>query len=213
MPREWPWARTTCRESTNVGLRIEKRDRDWYFREMVQSAIEHQHLSTGELTSFYVVNLLCAFVQPDRRRGSDITFDEALAKRLSRALDSGGAEQRLELKRLGDVSLFVAGFFSDSFRRRLVDVDYYMSLGGNAYSSLSRYEEESFAEVFGELGEKFGAFVEVLSEVSERSGLASSTDLLRLYEKWLRTGGRRSGQLLVEHGIVPNASIGNRFIQ
>jgi hypothetical protein len=49
--------------------------------------------------------------------------------------------------------------------------------------------------------------------VSERSALTSNADLLRLYERWLRTGSRRDSQLLVERGIVPNASIGSRFVQ
>jgi hypothetical protein len=53
----------------------------------------------------------------------------------------------------------------------------------------------------------------VLSEVSERTFCASNADLLRLYEKWLKTGSRRSGQLLVERGVVPNASITTTRIQ
>ena len=52
----------------------------------------------------------------------------------------------------------------------------------------------------------FNGFVDVLTEVSERTSCSSNTDLLRLYEKWLKTGSRRSGQLLVERGVVPNAS-------
>jgi hypothetical protein len=43
--------------------------------------------------------------------------------------------------------------------------------------------------------------------------VASSSDLLRLYEKWLRTGSSRDGQKLVGRGIVPNTSIGKRFLQ
>jgi len=43
--------------------------------------------------------------------------------------------------------------------------------------------------------------------------VTSSADLLRLYEKWLRTGSSRDGKKLVDRGIVPNASIGKRFIQ
>ena len=61
--------------------------------------------------------------------------------------------------------------------------------------------------VFGELSEKFVGFVDVLNEVSERTSCSSNADLLRLYEKWLKTGSPRSGQLLVERGVVPNASI------
>jgi hypothetical protein len=97
--------------------------------------------------------------------------------------------------------------------RKLVDVDYYATLGGYAYESLSRFESDTFAPVFAELAGSFLAFVDVLSEVSERCAMTTNTDLLRLYEKWLRTGSRRNGQLLVERGIVPNSSIGNRFMQ
>ena len=59
----------------------------------------------------------------------------------------------------------------------------------------------------------FAGFVDVLSEVSERTSCVSNADLLRLYEKWLKTGSRRSGQLLVERGVVPNSSITSMRIQ
>jgi hypothetical protein len=41
----------------------------------------------------------------------------------------------------------------------------------------------------------------------------SNNDVLRLYEKWLRTHSRRDGELLVERGIVPNASVRQKFVQ
>jgi hypothetical protein len=180
-----------------------------YFKKQVEAALEHQHLDAGELTSYYVVRLLADFAA---RRRRDIS-DQPLAVRLARAAASGGTEWRSGLREVGDVALFVAGFFSDSLNRKIVDLDYYIALGGYAYGSLSRQEEETFAEAYGELSEKFVAFVDVLSEVSEQSGLAPNSDLLRLYEKWLRTGGRRDGARLVERGIVPNRSIGSRFVQ
>jgi hypothetical protein len=67
--------------------------------------------------------------------------------------------------------------------------------------------------VFAELGDKFVGFVDVLSEVSERTACSSNGDLLRLYEKWLKTGSRRAGQLLVERGVVPNASVRSTRVQ
>lgn len=178
-----------------------------YFKDLVDGALARQRISAGELTAFYVVQLLASFLQ---RRADD---DEPLALKLARALDAAGAEQRNSLKQIGDVSLFVAGFFADSLRRKLVDVDYYAAIGGYAYSTLSRYETDTFSPVFAELSENFGSFVDVLSEVSERSCCASNTDLLRLYEKWVKTGSRRGGQLLVERGVVPNASIRMNRIQ
>jgi len=53
----------------------------------------------------------------------------------------------------------------------------------------------------------------VLAEVSERTSCVSNADLLRLYEKWLKTGSPRSGQLLVERGVVPNMSIRSTRVQ
>jgi hypothetical protein len=55
--------------------------------------------------------------------------------------------------------------------------------------------------------------MDVLADVSERTAIHSSADLLRLYEKWLRTGSSRDGRKLVDSGIVPNVAIAKRFIQ
>jgi hypothetical protein len=172
-----------------------------YFRTLVDRALDHQGVRATELTSCYVVNLLAAFLQ------RPIGDDAPLAMQLAKALESGGTEQRNTLRHIGDASLFVSGFFADSLRRKLVDVDYYVQIGGFAYGALSRQESATLASVFAELADKFVGFVDVLSEVSERTSCASNADLLRLYEKWLKTGSPRSGQLLVERGVVPNASI------
>ena len=182
-----------------------------YFKELVDSALARQHVEAGDLTAYYLVNLLCQYVRPDARAaGAD---EEPLAIQLTRALQTGGSEQRVRLRSLGDFSLFMSGFFSDSLRRRTIDVDYYVSMGEYAYGSLSRRDEDTFAEVFGELARKFVGYMDVLADVSERTAVTSSADLLRLYEKWLRTGSSRDGKKLVDRGIVPNASIGKRFIQ
>jgi hypothetical protein len=182
-----------------------------YFKELVDSALARQHIQAGDLTAYYLVNLLCQFVRPDARTNDLDT--EPLALRLTRALQTGGSEQRARLRSLGDFSLFMSGFFSDSLRRRTIDVDYYVSMGEYAYGSLSRRDEDAFAEVFGELARKFVGYMDVLADISERTAITSSADLLRLYEKWLRTGSSRDGKKLIDRGIVPNVSIGKRFIQ
>jgi hypothetical protein len=182
-----------------------------YFRELVESAMQRQKVAARELTSFYVVNMLTGFIHLDRSAGAD---DQPLAVTFAKALQAAAIAQRDGLRKVGDLSLFISGFFSDSLNRGLVDVDYYIQLGGSAYGSLARQTPgDTFGDVFDELSEKFSNFVDVLTEVSERTSLTSNTDLLRLYEKWLRTGSRRSGDLLAARGIVPNGSVGSRFIQ
>ncbi len=180
-----------------------------YFKELVDGALAHQRIEAQELTTFYIVHLLAGFLQ----RSDDAGDDAPLALRLARAMETGGARQRAGLKQVGDMSLFVSGFFSDSFARKLVDVDYYAQIGGFAYSVLSRFETDTWSPVFAELADNFTGFVDVLSEVSERTSCASNADLLRLYEKWLKTGSRRSGELLAERGVVPNASIRGSRVQ
>jgi len=182
-----------------------------YFKELVETAMEHQHVAVHDLTSFYLVNLLTGFVHFDR--SSPAVGDEPLGIRLARALQAGGPAQRTGLREVGDLSLFISGFFSDSLTRSLVDVDYYIQLGECAYGSLARRGDVALGDVFDELAGKFSAFVDVLGEVSERSALSSNSDVLRLYEKWVRTRSRRSGDLLVERGIVPNCSVSSRLIQ
>jgi hypothetical protein len=181
-----------------------------YFKELVDSALARQHVEAADLTAYYLVNLLCQYVRPEARSAG---IEEPLAIQLGRALQTGGSEQRMRLRSLGDFSLFMSGFFSDSLRRRTADVDYYVSMGEYAYGSLSRRDEDAFSEVFGELSSKFVGYMDVLADVSERTAVTSSADLLRLYEKWLRTGSSRDGKKLVDRGIVPNASIGKRFLQ
>lgn len=184
-----------------------------YFKTLIESALSRQHLQATELTSYYLVDLLCRFVRPDQRIPFYDAREEPLALRLGRALESGGLEQRARLRNVGDISLFMSGFFPDSFRRRLVDVDYYVSMGEYAYASLARRDEDAFGEVFLELARKFVGFTDVLADVSEQTSGASSSDVLRTYEKWLRTGSVREGQKLVDRGILPNGSIGSKFIQ
>jgi hypothetical protein len=179
-----------------------------YFKQLVDEALAHQRIAAQELTAFYVVQLLAGYLQQPEEDSA-----EPLAFKLARALEGGGFQRRTTLRQIGDTSLFVSGFFSDSLRRKLVDVDYYVSIGGCAYNALSRQETDALSPVFAELADKFVGFVDVLSEVSERSACSSNSDLLRLYEKWLKTGSTHSGQLLIERGVVPNASIKKTSIQ
>jgi hypothetical protein len=184
-----------------------------FFKELVVEAMTERRLEADHLTEFYLVNLLCQYVRLDST--AEAAEDGTpLALRLGRALESAGSEQRARLRSLGDFSLFTSGFFPDSLRRSVVDVDYYKSMGEYAYGSLSRDDRDAFAGVFGELARKFVGFMDVLSHISERTAMVPrDVDVMRLYEKWLRTGSPRDAERLVERGLLPNRSIGKRFYQ
>ena len=175
-----------------------------YFREAVSKAIKSQRLDTSELTEFYLVNLLSEFA-----RGP--LPDHPLAIKMCEGLAATPASRAQKLREVGDTSLFVSGFFPDSLNRSLVDVDYYIGMGEVAYGHLSRMTRgaDSFTQVFCELSDKFTRFVAVLGEIAQSSeATGSPVDVLRLYEKYLKTGSeavldklRRRG-FLVKKGTV-----------
>jgi hypothetical protein len=119
------------------------------------------------------------------------------------------------LQRLGDVSLFIAGFFARSFARKLIDVDYHIAMGGRAYATLSdtmsRGRSRVLGTVFGELAQKFQPMVDALNELSESAYTHSDKDILRLYEIWMKTGSRRCYDILRRLGVDPTSSGGTAF--
>src|SRR5580700_6670883 len=89
-----------------------------FFRDALQSAFAKQHLSVEDQTEHYVVNLLTLFARSEAlyERTPSGTRLKPLAVMLSEALEAPSAQDRHRgLQRLGDVSLFIAGFFAQSF--------------------------------------------------------------------------------------------------
>lgn len=189
-----------------------------FFRDEVSVASETLGVQLAELVEFYLVNLLCDF---SKRETSPTLGDEPLALIYKKAIEAApGGQREVHFKELGDISLYVAGFFSESIERSLVDIDYYISMGGNAYGALSELvgkqrRGETFAELYGDLSEAFPLLVDVLGEVRSRSLInpSSDKDLLRLYDRWQRTKSERIGRLLSEAGLVPADTDSTEYIQ
>ena len=182
-----------------------------FFRDAFHAASEHQRLDIDESAEQYVVNLLTMFSRADAlyEKTAEGLRIRPLAHMLADALDapSPAARQR-GLQRLGDVSLFVAGFFARSFARKLIDIDYHIAMGGNAYSSLADTMQRStsgrgIAAIYAQLAQKFQRLVDALNEVSEMSYRHSDADILRLYEIWMKTGSARAHGLLNKLGVQP----------
>jgi hypothetical protein len=158
-----------------------------------------------------VVNLLTMFSRADAlyENTPDGLRIRPLAHMLADALEAPNAAARQRcLQRLGDVSLFIAGFFARSFARKLIDIDYHIAMGGNAYSSLADTMNRTssgrcVASVYAQLAQKFQRLVDALNEVSEMSYRHSDADILRLYEIWMKTGSRRAHGLLRQLGVQP----------
>jgi hypothetical protein len=186
-----------------------------YFKDALHGALESQRLSVEDQTEHYVVNLLTLFSRSEAlfERTAEGPRLKPLVVMLSEALEARCAGDRnRNLQRLGDVSLFVAGFFAQSFARKLIDIDYHIAMGGRAYGvlaeTLSRGKGRVLGGVFAELSEKFQPMVDALNELAETAYAHSDKDILRLYEIWLKTGSQRSYAILKRLGVDPTAAAG-----
>jgi hypothetical protein len=171
-----------------------------FFHDEIDRAFRDRGLRPGTLVEHYVVQLLAAYAAQG-------IPDAPLALKLADAVSAAPQERRRHLREIGDTSLFVSGFWADSLADRIVDVDYYIDMGGTAYGELARggsgWTGDPFGVVFGELAENFVRFVEVLALVSQRtSHPASNGDVLRLYRRWQRTGSRAAAASLAALGVV-----------
>jgi len=191
-----------------------------FFRQVISLALENQRATVQQATELYLANLLGGFVQTTsllEREEDGTLHQKPLALLLKSALDAEETAQRARLlRRLGDTSLFISGMFGECLNRGAVHVDYYIEMGGRAYDALGDVAARRGRErsLWNELSEKFSKLVEVLNEVAERTLLNSDTGLMRLYEKWMKTGNARVGVLLREQGVPAIVGApGKRFIQ
>lgn len=190
----------------------------FYFHELVSGALQHQKLKADEHISFYLVNLLSHFTQSENIQRREDGEEMPLAILFCQAQNESPEVKVRLLRYLGDFSLLISGFFQDSLSRKIVDIDYYMSMGGAAYSQLStlnvfKRQQNLSAQLFGELAGGFVKWVDVISEVSEASHINSHQNLLRLYEKWVKTGSHRLKDLLSRQGVFPIEGLKGDFIQ
>lgn len=187
-----------------------------YFRTSIEGVISEQRVDVNPHATHYVVNLLTLFSRSEELYDDDgEKFGlKPLALMLADATDAPSVEERNHsLQRIGDVALFISGFFADSLATHAVDLDYYIHMGGSAYNSLSEgvrgtFRGKAFADTYRELAAKFQVLVDVLNEVRDRERQESDVDLLRTYSVWHKTGSKRAENLLRLHGVVPIISGG-----
>jgi hypothetical protein len=180
-----------------------------FFHEVVEDAIKARRVEATEGATRYLVAVLADFAHPDRR--AEEALEGPLTLLLDEALHVPDAAERFErLRVLGDGVLYGCGFFGEAFEARGVDTKYLHQLGTRAYgaasSMLRASQQEDGPDLFGELAEKFGVFVDVVAEVSDATiamGTESPKGLLKMYERWLRTGSERLACALTSRGMMP----------
>jgi len=169
-----------------------------FFHEAVTSALKSTQVEAGDATEFYLVNLLVEFTKAPR------VDDEPLALKMAHASGAPPEERVRALREIGDTTLYVTGFFGDSLAHKLIDADYYISMGGSAYGQLSRggVAPQVLRDAWSELSDKFRKYVEVLNEVRASTNVTGGSNVLRLCEEWVKTGSDWLEKRLRASGVV-----------
>lgn len=182
-----------------------------YFRERLLASLGRHEVRIEDTTEWYLVQLLAGYAErADRGFGRPFVF--ALAE----ALEAADVTERLRLFRdLGDSALYACGFFSDHLSKRGVTKEYAVTMGARAYSNAEDLAAQSFfgadmpfADVYGELAEQFEPLTRVFDEIRESTTLRTPQDIIRLYDRWRKTGSPLLAERLREQGVYPQTSTG-----
>ena len=177
-----------------------------FFKSLLDEALGQTGLNVAEVTEFYLANLLTEFAAADRlfaptQPGGE---EEPLAVLYHRAQAADREDRIRLLRRLGDVSLYKAGFFASALRESVVGQGYTIEMGSAAYAQVATMARGGFAHVYAELGRKFRPLVDVLEGIAARSAARSSpAGALRVYESWRRSGSDTLESVLVDAGLLP----------
>jgi hypothetical protein len=188
-----------------------------YFQEVISDAIRARQVEATGAAESYLVSLLCSFTHPDEAAGAG--FDRPLTFLLQDALETTGAERFRRLRTLCDHALYALGFFGGHIAVKGIDRGYVSSVGSSAYlhaaASLrnrARAERrDGVPDVLSELAAKFDRFAAVLADVAEGTlacGARDERSVVKLYERWLKTGSSRLAEELGARGIVPTRGAG-----
>ncbi len=188
-----------------------------YFSEVVEEAFKERKIDTYPMVSRYIVDLLEHYLFAHNLFDSEDESGRKQRKTLAELLLIAGQSNTNErvklLKKLGDSSLYISGFFGPSLNRKVVDVGYYVEMGTTAYGSLSQtIQEDTFAKVYREISRQFVKMVDVLTYIREKSITTFEQDLLRLNEIYEQTGSEFAREQLTKAGVItaPVKSTGNK---
>lgn len=181
-----------------------------FFKNLVRQGFAQRKLETYPHVETYLVDLLQHYL--DAKNLFDPDYDEqgrkvpkTLAEMYLYANNAQDQKVKVELlKKLGDRSLYMSGFFGDSLQRKIVDVDYYVNMGGVAYATLATFvREDTTAKVYSTISRRFIDFVDVLTYISHSSLIKSNESVLRLYDRYMTTGSELAREKLTEMGVLP----------
>ncbi len=179
-----------------------------FFVDEIESAEEKLKFKLNAHSKLYLLHLLKHLSHGGDFFYTEIVKDKPLGVVLLEALHKNIFERIRDLKVVGDLSLIFSGLYPEFLTRRLVDIDYFISLGRKSYHLLSdtyssyKTKQELFV-LYSQLVEDFIKLIEVLTEISHELSFLDETDIPKAFSRWQKTRVRRYLEILSEKKVIP----------
>ncbi len=170
------------------------------FRPLIKEAARKSKFKLKDSSYAYILSILerCLFSEGLFTGGkSDPMILEILFKALQ---EEGVQKKQRQLKSLGEAILFKSGFFAESFKRKMVGIEYYINMGSLVYKNLYEFSKN---QVHEDLSDRFSGYVDLFSQVSSKVNFSDQEDLLVLFDRYLSADSESAMTKLIELGAVP----------
>lgn len=171
-----------------------------FFGGLIQSAAEAKRPQLSPALISYVTDVLVDFHETAKLFAQAGVKVPVLADMLSDALEADLYRKISLLRKMGDTSLMVSGYFPESLARRTIDLSYYQKMGEIAYSQLGALTSDR--SIFEDLSYHFVHLSRLIGDVAETIA-PKGYDLLKLIEIYMKTGSDRALEKLKRRGVVP----------
>ena len=175
-----------------------------YFHLRLQELGRRQSTPPQDDTLWYIGDMLARFGESDELFSyEDGRIDiRPLALLYKDAHETNNVRERgLILRQLGDMALFMGALFPENYQRRGLKKDYFVGMGGGAYSYLSETELQH-RHIFAELATRFTRILELIAQTCEKQTAFDDGDVLTLYQRWQKYREPRVAAQLRALGIT-----------
>lgn len=149
------------------------------WRELVNEAATSCDYQLEEDIESYLVFALIRFTQR-----ADLA-DSVIALEYLNSLSDSGQKQFNKLREVGDKCLLFSGLYPQVYRRKTVDIGYYVNMGRSSYSQLGHSLHKGFSRLYLKLSEYFVFLTDILHAMRELSGVPVMSENEK-YQFWLK---------------------------
>lgn len=171
-----------------------------FFNTLVNEYLSKTGVNVSESVKNYLSELLQFYIFSDHLFSIDSSGRKQVKTLAELYLNSYHSNISLKsnLKKIGDTSLYISGFFRKSLKKKMVSVDYYINMGRQAYEGLSGFQG---GELFEELAVRFPDLVFVLFQIRKKNQSDKYNDLLSMLDQYMETGCSQMAKDLIDQGI------------